>query len=56
MRFFLKKQNTNLFRNVILIIVFVDIVVLGLYFGSFRIVERFLFLENEFSEIANPDS
>ena len=53
--FFLKKQNTNLFRNVILIIVFVDIVVLGLYFGSFRIVERFLFLENEFSEIANPD-
>ena len=53
--FFLKKQNTNLFRNVILIIVFVDIVVLGLYFGSFRIVERFLFLENEFSEITNPD-
>ena len=52
---FLKKQNTNLFRNVILIIVFVDIVVLGLYFGSFRIVERFLFLENEFSEISNPD-
>ena len=53
--FFLKKQNSNLFRNVILIIVFVDIVVLGLYFGSFRIVERFLFLKNEFSEITNPD-
>jgi hypothetical protein len=53
--FFLKKQNTNLFRNVILIIVFVDIVVLGLYFGSFRIIDRFLFLENEFTEITNPD-
>jgi len=53
--FFLKKQNSNLFRNVILIIVFVDIVVLGLYFGSFRIVERFLFLENEFAEVSNPD-
>jgi O-antigen ligase len=53
--FFLKKQNSNLFRNIILIIVFVDIVVLGLYFGSFRIVERFLFLKNEFSEITNPD-
>ena len=53
--FFLKKQNVNLFRNIILIIVFVDIVVLGLYFGSFRIVERFLFLKNEFSEITNPD-
>ena len=53
--FFLKKQNNNLFRNVILIIVFVDIAVLGLYFGSFRIVERFLFLKNEFSEITNTD-
>ena len=53
--FFLKKQNSNLFRNVILIIVFVDIVVLGLYFGSFRIIDRFLFLENEFSEISNAD-
>jgi hypothetical protein len=53
--FFLKKQNSNLFRNIILIIVFVDIVVLGLYFGSFRIVERFLFLKNEFLEITNPD-
>ena len=53
--FFLKKQNSNLFRNIILIIVFVDIVVLGLYFGSFRIVERFLFLKNEFSEITNTD-
>ena len=53
--FFFKKQNNNLFRNIILIIVFVDIVVLGLYFGSFRIVDRFLFLENEFSEITNSD-
>ena len=53
--FFLKKQNNNLFIILILIIVFVDIAVLGLYFGSFRIVERFLFLKNEFSEITNTD-
>ena len=53
--FLFKKQNANLFRNVIFIIVFVDIVVLGLYFGSFRIVERFLFLENEFAELTNSD-
>ncbi|MDB4154210.1 O-antigen ligase family protein [Candidatus Pelagibacter sp.] len=53
--FFIKRENNNIFRNLILIIILVDIIILGLYFGSFRIVDRFIFLENEFLETNNAD-
>jgi len=50
---FIKKEKNNIFRNIILIIVLIDIFILGIYFGSSRIIDRFSFLDNEFAEIAN---
>jgi hypothetical protein len=50
-----KKEKNNTFRNIILIIILIDIFILGIYFGSSRIVDRFNLLENEFAEIANND-
>jgi hypothetical protein len=52
---FFKKEKNNTFRNIILIIILIDIFILGIYFGSSRIVDRFNLLENEFAEIANND-
>ena len=51
---FFKKTNKK-FSNIILIIILFDLLVLGVYFGSTRIIDRFLFLENEFSEILNTE-
>ena len=53
---FFKKEKNNIFRNIILIVILVDIFILGIYFGSSRIIDRFSFLENEFAEIANIDA
>ena len=51
---FFKKKNKK-FSNIILIIILFDLFILGVYFGSSRIIDRFLFLENEFTEISNID-
>ena len=50
-----KKENNKIFRNIILIVILIDIFIFGIYFGSSRIVDRFMFLENEFAEIKNID-
>jgi O-antigen ligase len=50
-----KKENNKIFRNIILIVILIDIFIFGIYFGSSRIVDRFSFLENEFAEIKNAD-
>ena len=52
---FFKKEKNNTFRNIILIIILVDICILGIYFGSSRIIDRFILLENEFAEIASTE-
>ena len=52
---FIKKEKNNIFRNIILIIILIDIFILGIYFGSSRIIDRFNLLDNEFAEIANID-
>jgi hypothetical protein len=52
---FIKKEKNNTFRNIILIIVLIDIFILGIHFGSSRIIDRFNLLDNEFAEIANAD-
>jgi O-antigen ligase len=52
---FIKKEKNNIFRNIILIIILIDIFILGIYFGSSRIIDRFNLLDNEFAEIANAD-
>jgi len=52
---FIKKEKNNIFRNIILIIILIDIFILGIYFGSSRIIDRFNLLDDEFAEIANAD-
>mgnify|MGYP001210257101 FL=1 len=52
---FLKKEKKNILRNIILTIIIVDVFVLGIYFGSSRIVDRFSFLQSEFAEINKAD-
>ena len=52
--FFEKKKN-SIFKNIIYTIIIFDIFILGIYFGSTRIIDRFSFLINEFSEITNTD-
>jgi len=52
---FIKKEKNNTFRNIILIIILIDIFILGIYFGSSRIIDRFNLLDNEFAEIVNTE-
>jgi O-antigen ligase len=51
----LKKEKKNIFRNIILIIIIIDVFVLGVYFGSSRIIDRFSFLHNDFAQINNTE-
>jgi hypothetical protein len=53
--FFQTKKN-NFFRSILLTIILIDIFISVAYFGSTRIIDRFSFLINEFSEITNLDS
>ena len=52
---FVKKEKISIFRNIILFIIILDIFVLGIYFGSSRIIDRFSFLHDDFSEINNME-
>ena len=55
-QFFLKnKKNSFIFYSLILIILF-DILVFGIYFGGFEIINRFAFLKNEFVYYSNDSS
>ena len=46
---FSKKRNLSFLIIIILVIIF-DILILGIYFGTSEIIDRFLFLKEEFSE------
>ena len=50
-----KKENNKNFKNIILIVILIDIFIFGIYFGSSHIVDRFNLLENEFAAIKNID-
>jgi len=52
---YLNKEKNKSFRNIILIVILIDVFIFGIYFGSSRIVDRFNLLENEFAEIENLD-
>lgn len=52
---FFKTESNQSFKNIILIIILIDIFIFGIYFGSSRIIDRFSLLENEFAEIKNID-
>ena len=47
------KSKINSFKIVILFIIFFDILILGIYFGSSEIFNRFYFLRNEFGSISD---
>ena len=51
-----KKETNTIFKNILIIIILIDIFIFGIFFGSSRIVDRFSFLENEFNEILNSDA
>ena len=53
MRFFSKNKNYS-FKFIILLIIFFDLILIGLYFGTSEIFDRFYFLKEEFSLI--PDN
>ena len=44
---FVLKNNNKSFKNIILLIIFFDIIILGFYFGSSQLLDRFLFLNEE---------
>ena len=46
-QFFFQKSDNKSFRNIILIIIFFDILILGIYFGSYQLFDRFYFLKDE---------
>lgn len=55
-QFFLKdKKNSFMFYSLILIIFF-DILLFGIYFGGFEIINRFAFLKNELISYSNNNS
>ena len=49
--FFIEKNKNNSIKYIIILILLVDILILGFYFGGSKIIERFYFLSNEFAEI-----
>ena len=49
--FFFSKNKSSSFRNIILLIVFFDIFIMGFYFGAAELIDRFSLLKEEFSEI-----
>ena len=45
---FIIKRTNNFFLYLMIILIIFDIIVLGLYFGSDKLIERFYFLKDEF--------
>ena len=51
-----KKKNNFHFRLLLFAIIVFDIIILGLFFGSSKLFDRFAFIQNEFSYILSEDS
>lgn len=49
------KNKSNSIKYIIILILFIDILILGFYFGGSKIIDRFYFLKNEFAEIYSDD-
>jgi hypothetical protein len=48
--YFTSNKNSSI-KNIIILILLIDILILGIYFGGSKIIDRFYFLNNEFAEI-----
>jgi len=52
--YFTKNKNSSI-KYIIILILLIDILILGFYFGGSKIIDRFYFLNNEFAEIYSDD-
>ena len=48
---FFSKRKNYAFKIILFIIIFFDLIILGIYFGTSEIIDRFYFLKDEFSYI-----
>jgi len=49
--YYINKTKNSSFKYIILLILLLDILILGFYFGGSKIIDRFYFLNDEFAEI-----
>jgi len=49
--YYFNKSKNSSFKYIIILILFLDILILGIYFGGSKIIDRFYFLNDEFAEI-----
>ncbi len=52
---FYSKNKNYVFRLIIIILILFDLIILGIYFGTDKIIDRFLFLKEEFTDFDNID-
>ena len=52
---FYSKNKNYVFRLIIIILILFDLIILGIYFGTDKIIDRFLFLKEEFNDFDNID-
>ena len=50
---FYSKNKNYVFRLIIIILILFDLIILGIYFGTDKIIDRFLFLKEEFTDFDN---
>jgi len=53
--FYFKKIKNNSLKYIVILILLIDILIVGLYFGGSKIVDRFYFLSKEIDEIYSYD-
>mgnify|MGYP006087707795 FL=1 len=53
---FFSRNKSKSFRNIILLIIFFDIFIMGFYFGANELIDRFSLLKEEFSQITAINS
>ena len=49
--YYINKTKNSSFKYIIILILLLDILILGFYFGGSKIIDRFYFLNDEFAEI-----
>ena len=53
--FYFTKIKNNSLKYIVILILLIDILIVGLYFGGSKIIDRFYFLSNEIDEIYSHD-
>ena len=55
-QYFLKEKKNNYIFYTLIFIIILDVLVFGLYFGGFELIDRFALLKNEFEYYSNNNS